>query len=92
MAVIRQTLANVAASGDCNIQDEILALGDALYQQDEAAYADVVMRLAERLSPQAKRDLSRTLRSPINAFGIFKDDPGWMEVENAIEQNRARVE
>ena len=41
MTVIQQKIANVA-SGDCNIEEDILALSDTLYQRDEIAYADIV--------------------------------------------------
>ena len=90
MPTISEKIATINGSGEYRLEDEILSLGETLRQQDAVAYARVIIKLASGLSLSAKDELAGTLQSPELTFGIFKDDPVWAEVEQAIERNRQR--
>lgn len=75
---------------DYSIEDAIRSMGDALLRQNETTYLRVLKEFAAKLSPLMKRELRETLRTPELTFGIFKDDPMWEEIEQAIERNRER--
>ena len=90
MPTITEKIPTITESDTENIGDEFLSLGEKIHRQDENAYISLLVRLAESLSPEAKHNLTRKLRSPLNSFGIFKDDPGWLEIEKIMEQNRER--